>query len=232
MAAPNDSTTARYLGESGRAYHELKRSIPKAAIQWVSRSRAKKIQPYVCPTDVVFEYGAGYGWNLAELSCARKIAFEIAESTHGSLREHGIELCTSPDSLPDGSIDVIICHHTLEHLREPSRALGDMHRLLRPGAKLLVFVPYEKEARYRTYNPTEPNHHLYSWNVQTLGNLVQDCGFELIESRLGKFRFDRFAAQRAVQTGTGESGFKLIRAIGLLIQPEFEVIIVAKKSHD
>jgi SAM-dependent methyltransferase len=229
MADPKDSTTARYQGESGRAYHELKRSIPKIAIPWVSRSRAEKIQPNVRPTEVVFEFGAGYGWNLAALTCARKIAFEIAESTHSSLREQGIELCTSPASLPDGSIDVVICHHTLEHLREPSRALGDMHRLLKPGAKLLAFVPYEKEARYRRYNQAEPNHHLYSWNVQTLGNLVQDCGFELLESRLGKFRFDRFAAQRAVQTRTGEAGFKLIRAIGLLIQPEFEVIIIAKK---
>lgn len=230
MAEPQDSTSARYRGESGRAYHEKKRAIPPIAIPWVSRSRARKLQPYITPTDVVFEYGAGYGWNLASLRCARKIAFEIAESTHESLRELQLELCQSPCSLPAESIDVVICHHTLEHLLEPSHALKEMQRLLKPKGKLLLFVPYEKEGRYRNYNREEPNHHLYSWNVQTLGNLVQDCGFELVEGRVGKFRFDRFAAQRAVETRTFEIGFKWIRAIGLRIQPEFEVIIIARKK--
>ena len=230
MAEPQDSTAARYQGEAGRAYHEKKRGIPAAAVQWVSRSRARKIQPYVTPNDVVFEYGAGYGWNLASLKCARRIAFEIAESTHESLRELRVELCASPNSLPIESVNVVICHHTLEHLLEPSQALKEMRRLLRSEGKLLLFVPYEKEGRYRNYNPEEPNHHLYSWNVQTLGNLVQDCGFRLVEGRLAKFRFDRFASQRAVQTRTGEAGFRLIRAIGLRIQPEFEVIIIATKK--
>ena len=67
-------------------------------------------------------------------------------------------------------------------------------RLLRPGGKLLLFVPFERERRYRIYRPDEPNHHLYSWNVQTLGNLMTELGFELLDGKVACFGYDRIAA--------------------------------------
>jgi len=47
-----------------------------------------------------------------------------------------------------------------------------------------LFVPYEKERKYRHYDSKEPNHHLYSWNVQTLGNLVEEIGFKVMEGKI------------------------------------------------
>ena len=45
-----------------------------------------------------------------------------------------------------------------------------------------------------------------------------------IDIELGKFRFDRFAALWAVRLRLGERGFRFIRAIGLLIAPEYSVL--------
>ena len=225
-----DNVSRKYTGEAGKYYHESKRAIPAAAYPWVSRLRAEKIAPFVTEKDVVLEYGVGYGWNLAELNCQRKIGFDMAEFLASSLREHGIEFVKETTSIPSGSIDVVICHHTLEHVLQPPAVFTEIYRLLRAGGKLLLFVPFEKERRYRSFNPNEPNHHLYSWNVQTLGNLVQTAGFHLIEGRVGRFGYDRFAASWSDRFHLGETGFRFLRNAAHLLKPACEVRVVAERK--
>ena len=64
-----------YVGEASQEYHEKKRAIPDVAMPWVARLRAEKLQPFIQKTDTVFEFGAGYGWNMVELHCGRKVAY-------------------------------------------------------------------------------------------------------------------------------------------------------------
>ena len=225
-----DNASRNYAGAAGRLYHESKRAIPAAAYPWVARLRAEKIAQYVGDRDVVMEYGVGYGWNLAGLRCARKIGFDVAEFLADDVRAHGIEFVNETGSIPGGSVDVVICHHTLEHVLNPADTLTEIHRLLRVGGKLLLFVPFEKERRYRGFHPGEPNHHLYSWNVQTLGNLVGVMGFTLINGGVGRFGYDRFAAAWAGWFHLGETGFRLLRNAVQLLKPAFEVRVVAERK--
>jgi SAM-dependent methyltransferase len=223
------STSDHYRGEKGRVYHEQKRGIPEAAFPWVARHRAQKISPYVKATDVVFEYGVGWGWNVAELKCARKIGFDIADAVRENVKARGIEFIR-PEDLPNESVDVIICHHTLEHVENPMSALTQMRTLLKPGGKLLLFVPFEREAKYTRFDPNEPNHHLFSWNCQTLGNLVQDCGYKVSEAAVVGFGYDRFAAVWSARFGLGDFGFRFIRSCVHLAKPAFEVRVVATRE--
>ena len=225
-----DPATQHYQGESGRHYHEIKRGIPPATFDWVARLRAEKFAPHVRPDDVVLEFGVGHGWNLAALRCRRRIGYDIAESVGPALAAHGIEFIRDLRPLPDASIDAILCHHALEHTLHPATELAEMRRLLKPSGRLVLCVPYEKERRYRHFNPAEPNHHLYSWNVQTLGNLVTDCGFAVLSGRRVRFRFDRFAAVWAHRLHLGERGFRCLRAALLAIDPEFEVQVIARRA--
>lgn len=43
--------------------------------------------------------------------------------------------------LPEKCFDAAACLDVIEHAREPARLLGDLRRLLRPGARLVVTVP-------------------------------------------------------------------------------------------
>lgn len=220
----------RYRAERGRDYHEGKRAIPQRAYPWIASLRARKIQPDVNAADVVLEYGVGTGWNLAELHCGRRLGFDLAEHVQPTLGRHGIEFVADTAELVDGTIDVCLCHHMLEHAPRPPEILADIARLLRAGGRLLLFVPYERERRYRHYNPDEPNHHLYSWNVQTLGNLVATAGFRILRARIGSFGYDRFAAVRAVQLGLGERGYRGIRRALHVAFPAYEVRVAALKD--
>lgn len=227
--APDNSVSRHYLGEAGRAYHHSKRGIPPEAFTWVARLRAEKFVPHVCGSDVVVEFGVGAGWNLAELNCARRIGFDISDLVEAGLRERGIEFVRDSASLADNSADVLICHHMLEHALNPAAALAEIRRVLKPGGKLLLHVPFEEEPRYRKHDPAEPNHHLFAWNAQTLGNLVAECGFKLDEAGIGKFGYDRAAAAAAVNYHLGEYGFRLLRSLAHLAMPASEVRVIARK---
>jgi SAM-dependent methyltransferase len=219
-----------YRGEAGRRYQLEKRAIPEAAIPWVARLRAEKISPHVRPSDVVLEYGAGFGWNLARLECGRRLAFDLADYLSPSIRASGVEFVADTKSIAGASLDVAVCHHTLEHVIHPVAVLEEIRRMLRPEGKLLLFVPYERERKYRRFDPAEPNHHLYSWNAQTLGNLAREAGFGVVEAGTGQFGYDRFAAVWAGKLGLGEGGFRGLRGLLHIMKPAREVRIVAAKA--
>ena len=227
--SPDNSAARHYQGEAGRAYHEGKRGIPPAALPWVARSRAEKFSAHVRTTDTVIEFGVGAGWNLAELKCARRIGFDVSDFLEPAVRELGIEFVRAATALADNGADVVICHHMIEHTLNPAASLAEIRRVLKPGGRLLLHVPFEKERRYHHHNPAEPNHHLFSWNAQTLGNLVTECGFKLESAGIGQFGYDRAAAAWACLLRLGERGFRLLRCVAHLLLPASEVRVVAVK---
>lgn len=214
---------AHYQGEAGRRYHEIKRGVPEAALPWIARLRAAKIQPQVQPDDVVLEYGAGAGWNLVALQAARRIAFDVSDFLRREVEDRGLEFVSDTRPLPNGTADVVLCHHALEHLLAPAPALAEMRRLLKPAGRLLLWVPFEDEPRHRRFTHGEKNHHLYSWNPQTLGNLLEQCGFRARDVGLARYGWDRFAAAWAVRLHLGESGFRRLRWWLVALRPLREV---------
>jgi hypothetical protein len=71
---------------------------------------------------------------------------------------------------------------------------------------------------------------LFSWNVQTLSNLVISQQFMLVDAALGEFGYDRFAAKLAIRMHLGENGFRLLRRLAHLLRHGREVRVVARKA--
>src|ERR1044071_7754195 len=126
-----DPATRLYQGEAGKQYHELKRGVSAGALEWVMKLRAQKFQPQVKAQEVVFELGVGPGWNLATLQCSRKMGCDASEFLAATLKTLGIEFVANISSVPDESVDVVLCHHALEHLLEPANALRESRRILK-----------------------------------------------------------------------------------------------------
>ncbi len=50
--------------------------------------------------------------------------------------------------LQDESFDTVICNHILEHVVDDRRALGELHRILRPGGWGVVLSPVDREREH------------------------------------------------------------------------------------
>ncbi len=52
-------------------------------------------------------------------------------------------LCAAGENipLPNNSVDLILSHEVLEHVRDDRQAVEEMTRILRPGGRMVIFVP-------------------------------------------------------------------------------------------
>ena len=88
----------------------------------------------------VLDYGAGNSPYRQLLDCDRYVAADLSQNVAGSI-DHLIE---PGHRLPieDGAFDVILLFDVLEHVPDPDFVLGEIRRLIAPGGRLLVSVPF------------------------------------------------------------------------------------------
>ncbi len=93
--------------------------------------------------------------DLLDLGCGQAPLFDTYRSLCRSVTcldwpgsphnvQHADVLCDVNEQLPlaDASFDVVICSDVLEHLHNPNMAMSEMSRVLRPGGKVLLSVPF------------------------------------------------------------------------------------------
>jgi SAM-dependent methyltransferase len=173
--------------------------------RWIAKLRADGIQPFVRATDTVLDYGAGDDLNLVELTAARKVSAPL-----------------NADLTAFRDVDVVLCHNVLEYLEEPRELVSQFKEVLKPGGTLLVFALYDKA--FRCPNLSEQAKHFYSWNVQTLGNLLVDCGYEFLSGEI-----KRCPSEEAFLRWVPKVGYSLAQFGCVLFTPEFKVRVAGKR---
>jgi SAM-dependent methyltransferase len=91
----------------------------------------------------------------------------------------GVQCYADLAEVPDEIADVVISNHALEHIPYPMEALRQLRRKLKPGGTLALCVPLDDWRTHKRYDPDDRNHHLYTWTVQLLGNLLHEAGFSV-----------------------------------------------------
>ena len=72
--------------------------------------------------------------------------------------------------LPNESVDVILCTQVMEHLKYPIKALAEMYRLLKPGGRLCITVPFAADEHMIPYDYFRYTR--FAWDF-----MLQDQGF-------------------------------------------------------
>ena len=105
----------------------------------------QRFRDMVRPGDLVLDAGCGNGKYSAEKQsdiCAHKVA---GLDNFESVRQHPFldyRICGDVNALPfgDASFDVVYGRWLLEHLQNPTVALREFHRVLKPGGRLTLFT--------------------------------------------------------------------------------------------
>lgn len=98
------------------------------------------------------------------------------------------------ESLPfgDEEFDVVVAAELLEHLREPSRLIAEMTRVLRPGGTIAGSVPnsfrLKNRLRFLAGKPVEENPtHLHQFRGQDVLSLLASFEQPRLEYVVGRF---------------------------------------------
>ena len=95
------------------------------------------------------------------------------------------------NSFADGSFDVITMWHVLEHVDDLHAQLATLHRLLKPGGRLVIAVPnyqsYDAQYYQQAWAAWDVPRHLNHFNAAFLQAAFQNYGFEIIDHQALKW---------------------------------------------
>lgn len=139
-----------------------------------------------CLKGVTVEYGAGIGTcsrlmrphvdrlELVEPSPNLAVRLEKSFADDPAVTVHRQSLEQHICDLADSSVDTIVLISVLEHVEDDANAIAQFHRVLRPGGKLLLFVP----ALDALMSKLDRCHgHFRRYHRQPLVRLLRDAGF-------------------------------------------------------
>jgi SAM-dependent methyltransferase len=166
---------------------------PSALSHVRSASERRRLQVIVDrlqlrPGMFMLDLGCGSGW-LADISAghgARILACDLAPSGVAAARRRFPQAADYVASdvyavgLAAASCDVIVLSEVVEHLEDVVAGLSEAARLLKPGGRLIVTVPYRETILQHLCihcnQPTPANAHLHSFDETSLGHALLEAG--------------------------------------------------------
>ena len=143
---------------------------------------SRLVRAYALPTDRILDFGAGIGtFSLPlrrgglDVSCVETDPRQLQRIT-----ENGVPGFSDIAAVPDETYDYIFTLNVLEHIEDDQAALRVVARKIKPGGRLLIYVPAfpilfssmdRAVAHYRRYR------------LEGLSEQVRLAGFEIKEAR-------------------------------------------------
>ncbi len=129
----------------------------------------------------------GCGWTPARLCALRRLGFSnllgVDPFIPRDLVHHGIPVQRRELTAVEGRFDVIMFHHSLEHVRDPLATLAAAAAALRPGGRILVRTPIAGSAlwdRYRSdWWELDAPRHLVVFSIAGLAAAAARVGLEI-----------------------------------------------------
>lgn len=172
----------------------------------------------------ILDFGCGLGQNIYKLPNAA--GYDISSFGVEFCRKKGIQATTNLDEIPDESFDIVLSAHVLEHHPNPKEMLENIFSKLKKGSTLILVIPHEVhgKAQYKL----DLNQHLFSWNFQTINNLLLTTGFIVKKNKyIRGAGYNRFLKLAKINFGLYRNVTNLVsRLAGIK-----EMMIIAEKPE-
>jgi SAM-dependent methyltransferase len=181
-----------------RHYEEFWADAPQDPEPWEWERRRALLLSDARPGERVLDLGCGAGRFVAALrdAGADPVGVELADAALERARRNvpGADLrLLEPDGtlpLEHASIDLVWCSEVLEHVADTAQVLLEARRVLRPGGRLLVTVPFHGRAQAAAialvrfdahFDPL--GQHLRFYTRTSLAATLRESGYEDVRVR-------------------------------------------------
>ncbi len=139
-----------------------------------------------CGTGTMSFYFSGRGIDTIGIDVSKN-AIEIAKRNAKKL---GLSAKTKffvadfPKSKPSGQFDLIICTEVLEHLKDDSKAISEIHDLLKKGGMVLFSSPLNTSVLYRLNLTTffdKDVGHLRRYDEMEFIRIIKKSGLDIVK---------------------------------------------------
>jgi ubiquinone/menaquinone biosynthesis C-methylase UbiE len=203
VEAWNESMAAKYDVDEFHAH-------ASALVRFVNRRRVAAVLKLLDAGrgDRVLEVGCGTGQVLSLVKCDHRSGVDLSPKLIERARARcgpSVEIQKADAHalpFPDASFDRVYCTEVLEHLLEPAKAVREIARVLVPGGRAVLTIPYERtidrakrwlralglyallgSKRASEYEPPQENEwHLHDFDLPMLRAATE--GSELVEARV------------------------------------------------
>jgi SAM-dependent methyltransferase len=194
-----------------KLYHDLE------AKHWWFKSRREVVVQMAKPRteERILDIGCASGHLLADLVVQGMdkqqlfgidVSPEAIEACHARGFEQTCIMDGANIDLPKGSFDLLIASDCLEHIRDDRQALANWFSLLKPGGRIVIFVPAFM-ALWSEHD--EVNFHFRRYTCTALRKKVAQAGFSPVRSGYWNFLlFFPIAALRVAKRFFSPSGKK------------------------
>jgi len=170
--------------EQSHWWYTGRRKILTAFVEEICR-RVKDRRPRI------LDVGCGTGANLLMLSeYGEAEGVDVSEDALAFCRERGLDRVRlgAGEQLPyeDGTFDLVTALDVVEHMDDDLAGLREMRRVLRPGGRVLLFVP---TFMFLWGLQDEVSNHRRRYRLPELRRVLEQAGFEIERSTYANITF-------------------------------------------
>lgn len=175
----SQTTTDAYRG----AYHQVRFSHDPGR-EKVWRAICGYLQTWVDETQPLLDLGAGYGEFCRNIRSSEKWALDLNPELPrywGDQIRPLIQPALTPLPIPDGHLGTVFASNFFEHflLEEATQILDEVHRVLRPGGRLIVVQPNFRLEPRRYFDDFT---HRTAFTDEGFSGLLQSRRFNIVRS--------------------------------------------------
>lgn len=117
-------------------------------------------------------------------------------SPHQSITPDLFQDLNEPLQIADRSLDTVLLTDVLEHIRDPDALIGEVQRVLRPGGRAIIGVPFlywlhEEPYDYHRYSRHKMRDFAARHGFEILSETENGGGFDVVRDLLTKMTYSR-----------------------------------------